>query len=93
MPRYVWGVLAVAVISFLLSVVAVLRIVDLADAQAQAECARAVSIRDDNRAMWLYVVDTYTGEDNGAQMEAFETELNRLLPPLKCVDGAAVPDD
>ena len=60
------------------------------EADQRRDCERAVSVRDDGRAMWLYLVDTNTSADP-KRVAAFVAELNERLPRLKCVDGNTVP--
>lgn len=91
-PRFVPFAWAVGLVSLVLSVGIVLQLVHAADAETQRDCERAVAVRDDGRAMWLWVRDTYRGDDP-AQMAKFIAELDRRLPPLHCVDGNPVPVD
>jgi hypothetical protein len=62
----------------------------ISDAEAKRDCERTVTVRNDNRAMWLYLVDTNTSSDQ-ARVDAFVAELNERLPVLTCVDNDAVP--
>lgn len=59
------------------------------DAETRRDCERAVSVRNDARAMWLYLVDT--ADADPARVDAFVVELNARLPRLECRDGNAVP--
>lgn len=90
MPRFVVVLSGVALASLLLSLAIVLQVQRWSDSEAQRDCERAVGVRDDGRAMWLYLVDQ-GGNSDQARVDAFVAELNDRLPPLKCVDGNAVP--
>lgn len=57
-------------------------------ARAADACARAVSGRDDNRAMWLYLLDRFADSPNAPDARA---ELEKRLPPLTCVDDVPTP--
>lgn len=51
--------------------------------QRGAACERTVQVRDDNRAMWLWLVDQFPGDELASRAAA---QLDLLLPPLRC-DG------
>ncbi len=90
-PRWVGAAAAAGVLSLVLSVGIAWKVQQSDSAEERRDCERAVAARDDGRAMWLYVVETNTSADQ-ARVDAFVTELNDRLPPLKCVDGNPVPD-
>lgn len=57
--------------------------------RAEESCERAVSVRDDNRAMWLFVLDLLAG---GRLVPQVRAELDRRLPVLECdADNVPVP--
>lgn len=59
------------------------------DTRREETCRRGVAIRDDNRAMWLYVIEL---NPDSPQRPQFVAELDRRLPRLECsVDGDLVP--
>jgi hypothetical protein len=90
-PRFVFVAVAAAVVSLLLLVTVTWQIQRLSDAETRSDCERAVAVREDGRAMWLYLVDTSTADQ--ARVDAFVIELNNRLPSLHCVDGNPVPVD
>lgn len=89
-PRYIALVIAVAVTSLLLTLLVAWRVDLLGDREEQRDCARAVAVRDDNRAMWLYLLDEAQPADDKRARD-FRAELNDRLPALKCADGDPVP--
>lgn len=52
------------------------------DASAASDCKRTVDARDDNRAMWLYLIENADPEDK--TVPSFTAELNSRLPALYC---------
>lgn len=56
--------------------------------RAEQSCERSASVREDNRAMWLYLVNE--NPDN-PDVPEFLAELDKRLPSLKCVDNIPVP--
>lgn len=56
----------------------------------RAACQRSVQGRDDNRAMWLFLLNRFP---TGPQVPAFRAELNKRLPSLACVDNIPVPKE
>lgn len=57
--------------------------------EASMLCERTVSSRDDNRLMWLWLIDAVSGTSDLA--EPALVELNKNLPALECVDDHPVP--
>jgi hypothetical protein len=51
-------------------------------------CLRTVAVREDNRAMWAYLIEENPDDPD---VPAFVRELNRRLPELRCVDNHPVP--
>ncbi len=90
-PRYVAAVLAVAVTSLLVALLVAWRVDLLGDEEERRDCARSVAARDDNRAMWLYLLDEQPAAD--ARARDFRRELNRRLPALRCAGGDPIPID
>lgn len=89
-PKFVPIISVTGVVSLVLCGALAWHVRSAADDEAQRDCERAVAVRLDGRAMWLYLVDTNAGTDQ-ARVDAFVAELNRRLPPLECRDGNAVP--
>lgn len=55
----------------------------------RAICERAVTIRDDNRAMWLAAFDAFP---DSPEIQELRASLDDLLPPVTCPPGdTAVP--
>ena len=60
--------------------------------EEQRDCRRAVAGRDDNRAMWLYIIGVQDPERrDDPDFIAFVRFLNEQLPPLTCVGGDPIP--
>lgn len=59
------------------------------DSQREEACQRTVAIRDDNRAMWLWLIDRIP--DPGPLVAEARVEIDVRLPPLSCVDGRPKP--
>jgi hypothetical protein len=55
--------------------------------EERERCERSVAGREDNRAMWIYLVE----QNPGVEADAFMIELERRLPRLKCVNGTPTP--
>ena len=89
-PRFVWLIVAVAVIALTAAVGVAWQIASYRAEEQARDCQRAVTVRSDGRAMWLWLVDAY-GQGNPERTQAFLEELNRRLPELRCVDGDPVP--
>lgn len=60
------------------------------DAEQAAVCERTVKSRDDNRAVWEYLVKT-SAEPTSQKTLDFVEFLNDRLPKLECVRGIPVP--
>lgn len=88
-PKFVPIVSVTGLISLILCGLLAWQVKSSNDAETQRDCERAVSVRDDARAMWLYLVDT--ADADPSRVDAFVKELNDRLPPLQCHDGNAVP--
>lgn len=88
-PRFVFVIVAVAVISLVVigGIAVQLRIA--ADQEAKRDCERAIASRNDSRAMWLYLIDTAKADPK--VVGAFAVKLDELLPPLRCEGGNWVP--
>lgn len=52
-------------------------------------CERSVEVRDDSRAMWLWLIDAVAGSSPLAP-EA-RIQLNERIPALRCVDNHPEP--
>lgn len=59
--------------------------------EQQEECQRQVSVRDDNRAMWLYLIEQTPGAADDPEIVAAVEYLDTRLPALHCVSRNAVP--
>ena len=95
MPRWVIVALVVALLSLAGTVGLVVYVQRMDDAETQQDCERSVSYREDNRAMWLYLLGTASknpSDEERARRVAFVRELNERIPPLMCVDGNLVPE-
>ena len=82
---------AVSVAAFsLVSISGIVTWYEVSDARRDARraCERTVGFRDDTRAMWVELFDTFP--DSPAE-PALRRALNERLPVLKCVDDVAVP--
>jgi hypothetical protein len=89
-PRFVAVAAGAGVTGLVLSLGIAWQVDRWSEAEAKRDCQRSVNYRDDNRAMWLYLVDANTGTDQ-ARVDAFVSELNARLPVLVCVNGDAIP--
>ena len=89
-PRFVWLIVAVAVLSLAAAAGVAWQVASLRTEEADRDCQRAIAARHDGRAMWLWITEAYGGQ-NPQRTEAFLAELNRRLPELRCVDGDPVP--
>lgn len=90
MPHFAKAAIGIATISLVVSGGVIILVDRASDQQRQRDCERTVSARDDSRAMWLYLSDTYSGDDQ-ARVDAFVLELNARLPALRCAAGTPVP--
>jgi hypothetical protein len=88
-PRLVPVVSVAGLVSLVLCAVLAWYVQGSQDAETQRDCERAVGVREDGRAMWLYVVETTDADQ--ARVNAFVRNLNERLPSLHCVDGNPVP--
>jgi uncharacterized protein (DUF1697 family) len=57
-------------------------------ARLAESCRRSVDVREDNRAMWLYLLDEFADAPIAADARR---ELDERLPSLQCVDSTPVP--
>jgi hypothetical protein len=89
-PRFVWVILAVAVVSLTIAVAVSWQVATLRAEEEDRDCQRAVATRTDGRAMWLWIAGAY-GQGNPQRTEAFLDELDRRLPELRCIDGDPTP--
>lgn len=80
-PRWVKALVAVMVAGLVTITAATVIWVSWRHNEEALDCGRSVKARDDNRAMWLYLVDQNPTNPN---VPAFVAELNQRLPPLHC---------
>ena len=90
-PTFVRVIVVGAVVLIVGVVVAAFTIQGTLRARQQESCERTVQARDDNRTMWLYVLDQGAGNADAEQIAEFNQALNLRLPPLICVDRQPVP--
>ena len=89
-PKFAWLVTAAAVLSLLLVCTVAWRVDLLGHEEEARACQRSVQYRDDNRTMWLYLLESAT-DASEKELEAFRKELNKRLPALECRDDNPVP--
>jgi len=88
-PRYVAVVIATALLSLVIAVAVAWQVARQSNEEEMSDCARSVAVREDNRAMWTYLLSDASADlDRVARVRA---ELERRLPELECVDGNPVP--
>ena len=88
-PQFVYVISLVAIVSLLLTTLVAWRVDLLGQDEENRDCARAIAAREDNRTMWLYLLDT--ADAKPAEVEAFRVELNKRLPALECHGGNPIP--
>ena len=88
-PRIVPVVSITGLLGLIVSGLLTFWVVQSKEDEQQHDCQRAVAVREDARAMWLYLVDTAHADPK--RVSAFVKELNSRLPPLECHDGNALP--
>lgn len=94
-PKWVTVTASSALASLVLTLVLGWRVDQLRRNEERRDCERAVAVRVDSRAMWLYVLglsDPNRTPEEQARFDAFVVELDARLPPLKCANGDPVPD-
>lgn len=91
-PKFVVVVLAVAIAGLVAAGAVFIYVADYQRDEKAATCHRSVDGRDDNRAMWLYLVNKNPSVSRD-ELVVFVWALNFLLPPQKCVDSVPVEDE
>lgn len=89
-PHFVKMVAAVVVLGLLLVVAFSVRLSRQQHDINRAACERAVATREDNRAMWLYLVDK-NPDPTSDDVTEFVAYLDQRLPSLECVGELPVP--
>lgn len=94
-PAFLMIALAVAVVSLIIGVANAFGQQRLTDQRFQdqeqanrATCERSVAGRDDNRAMWIYLIKEFA---DSPRAPAFRAELDRRLPQLECKGSVPTP--
>lgn len=64
---------------------------EIREEERERDCRRAVAARDDNRAVWLYLVAREPERADDDDVVTFVAFLDERLPPLACVDGTPTP--
>lgn len=93
-PRFVPIVSVTGLVSLALCGLLAWQVREAAEAEVLRDCERAVAVRDDGRAMWLYLLGSAADDESAearARIEEFVVVLNEKLPPLECRDGNPVP--
>lgn len=90
-PQFVKVLAPVVVVLAVLAGAAAWYISDQNAAEQQHECEQSVQYRNDTRSMWVYLLATRVQDPNDPKVVAFEEELNRRLPELRCVDRELIP--
>jgi hypothetical protein len=88
-PKFILVAVVAALASVLLSTFVAYQVQRAGAAEERRDCERSVDYRNDNRAMWLYLVETSTADQE--RIDTFVVALNEKLPPLECRDGNLVP--
>jgi hypothetical protein len=82
-PRFVWAGAALMSVLILILVFAGAWLARVNDASERDLCRAVVNARDDNRAMWLYLIEQ---NPDSPELPEFVIELDRRLPPLDMED-------
>jgi hypothetical protein len=82
-PRFVWVGAVPMTILILVLVFAGAWLAHVNDVSERDDCRTAAEARDDNRSMWLYLIDQNPDDPD---LPEFVIELNRRLPPLDVED-------
>lgn len=77
-PRYVAVVVATALASLLVICLMAWRVDLFGNEEERRDCERSVAVRDDNRAMWLYLLKGQPVDDE--KVVAFRAELLVACP-------------
>lgn len=67
-----------------------LNAVQYRSAERREDCERRVDTREDTRAMWIWLVDQFPGDDLA---ERARTELDLRLPSLRCDGPIPIPEE
>lgn len=91
-PRWVYAIFGIA-IAGLLGIGALFWALERSQTnQEEQRCDRAVAGREDNRAMWLYLIERLTPDRaDDPDVVAFIDELNKRLPQLYCDENVPTP--
>ena len=90
--RFPYLITSTAIVSLLISAGIAAWVDHENDKDAYQDCLRVVDTRNDNRTMWLYLIDIRPDADPKV-VEEFTAELNKRLPVLECEDNNPVPAD
>lgn len=69
---------------FLICLVGMMLVGGLFVATAHSDCNRAVQVREDGRAVWLYLVARQPERRDDPDVVEFVEFLDNRLPPLQC---------
>jgi hypothetical protein len=83
-PMFVAIITLVIVVGTLVVSLGTWQIVSIKNSVRDTNCERVVAVRNDNRAMWLYLLEDAPDDQ---KTRDFVTELNKRLPVLECDAG------
>jgi cytochrome oxidase assembly protein ShyY1 len=87
-PRFVVFIVIFIIFGLILVALGSWELNRVDDATRARQCKVVIDARDDNRAIWLYLIEQRPNNDPKAI--EFKKVLDQQLPALKC-DGSSVP--
>lgn len=88
-PRFALAIILMVVIGSISVGIITWQVVNVKNEARDRSCERTAQARTDNRAMWLYLLED---APDTQRTRDFVVQLNKRLPPLKCVDSVIVED-
>jgi hypothetical protein len=90
----IWGIAALAAVSFVALTVAALYRTDLSSRVDRELCKQTIENRDAIRATWNTAREVFIARGaSEEQINALFDEVLRPIPPLTCVDNKPVPKE
>jgi hypothetical protein len=80
-PMFFFLFLCIVILGCVMIALATWQSVHTNTVEQERDCKRAIAVRVDNRAMWLYLLES---APDTPKTEKFVIQLNKKLPVLKC---------
>jgi len=89
-PRFALAIVLMVIVGSISVVLITWQVVSVKNEARDRYCERTATVRTDNRAMWLYLLEN---APDTKRTRDFVKQLNEKLPPLKCTEDSIIVED